>query len=145
MNEYEWYEARGIDSDMRACFEHNYVNMDIKDIKKVVAVWEGENDGDNWRWIAQINQYHHDDYVFIEAGCDYTGWDCQSWVHIQIYGDFDTCIPVAMSYLMSQNRNDVVDSLLNQLSVGKNKTWRENMDKLLNINSSNIIDIPKKK
>jgi hypothetical protein len=52
----------------------------LSDIEKVLAVVEGESDGADWHWIlklkAPVNKMR---YVYLVGGCDYTGWDCQSW------------------------------------------------------------------
>ena len=70
------YEARGIDWDLVACLQYNAQDgFTVADIAKVLAVVEGENDGADWRWVLRLNDGR---FVFLQGGCDYTGWDCQS-------------------------------------------------------------------
>lgn len=42
------------------------------DIKEMIAMHEGENDGDNWRWIFALK---NGTFGAARGGCDYTGWD----------------------------------------------------------------------
>lgn len=45
------------------------------DVRKVLATSEGENDGPAWLGLFKLKDGR---YAFLSAGCDYTGWDCQS-------------------------------------------------------------------
>jgi hypothetical protein len=140
------YNLIGIDYDLEACLEYNPQDLfNIKDIDKVLAVHMGENDGDDWRWILQLKDNR---FVFLQGGCDYTGWDCQSWATSR---SGDTAEAVAeyalgdvpiqednqpynaglghminiLSGTYNKNFKEVRDELLIQLEMGKNKTWRE--------------------
>ena len=42
-----------------------------KDIKHVISMAYGENDGDDWILVVQLWDGR---FAFLEAGCDYTGW-----------------------------------------------------------------------
>ncbi len=44
---------------------------------------DGDNEGENWIGIFKINSGN---FIVLEAGCDYTGWDCQSWGSHAEYG-----------------------------------------------------------
>ncbi len=69
------YAKRGIDYDLFACLEYNPQNDAeywVGDIKEVLAVFQGERDERNWRWVLEL---HDTRFVFLEGGCDYTGWD----------------------------------------------------------------------
>jgi hypothetical protein len=46
-----------------------------EDVATVDAISNGENDGPEWLLVAQL---HNGLWFFLAAGCDYTGWDCQS-------------------------------------------------------------------
>lgn len=46
-----------------------------KDVAEVVALAEGENDLDEWLLVGRL---HDGRWFALRAGCDYTGWDCQS-------------------------------------------------------------------
>ncbi len=47
----------------------------FEDIEEVLASVEGENDGPEWAAIVKLKSGL---YLSVEAGCDYTGWDCQA-------------------------------------------------------------------
>ena len=46
-----------------------------EDVKHIVAKDEGENEGPCWIICGRLNDGR---WFYIEAGCDYTGWDCQA-------------------------------------------------------------------
>ena len=136
-----WIDSRKIDWDLATCLYHNDVDfptakdlrLTIMDIVKVRAVWVGENDGDNWRWIIQVDKasplYALTRYVLLVGGCDYTGWDCQSWAGAKVAKSPIDAAKQALDDPYGDKRKDVVDSLLLQLKEGKRKTWREENDK----------------
>lgn len=134
MNYYDMTDEQkaetGIDYDLCACLEYNQQSFTAEDVTKVLAVHEGENDGDDWRWVLRLNDGR---FVFLQGGCDYTGWDCQSWATSQ-FAD----APEGTAQLATKNLNDypyadnaqsVYDSLMSQLQEGKAETWREKTDK----------------
>lgn len=46
-----------------------------EDVAEVFGKKEGQNDGDPWRCWGRLNDGR---FFYLEAGCDYTGWDCQA-------------------------------------------------------------------
>ena len=51
----EEYAALGIDYDLYACLEYNPQDgFALDDIQRVLAVYEGEHDGADWRWILSL-------------------------------------------------------------------------------------------
>lgn len=62
-NDYDWKEAFQVSG------------ADIDQVEKVIASAEGVNDGDNWEGIFKMK---NGKYIFLSAGCDYTGWDCRA-------------------------------------------------------------------
>ncbi len=128
------------DYDLTACLECNpkYINdncqetdlgFGIEDIAEIVAVWEGEHDEHNWIWILRLKKENLPNpnapqFVWLEAGCDYTGWDCRSWVDDIIYRH-----EISPFEQQLQHTLNVRMSLLKQLNEGKAETWREKMDK----------------
>jgi hypothetical protein len=69
-------DPRGIDHDLRSCLAYNdQGEWNEGNIDRVLAVWEGENDGDDWRWVIRLLDGRH---LLLRGGCDYTGWDCVS-------------------------------------------------------------------
>lgn len=51
-----------------------------KTIDRLVMVQQGYNDGENWVWLVRVasGDYWDRQWWALCAGCDYTGWDCQS-------------------------------------------------------------------
>ena len=47
----------------------------VEDVKKIIGIQEGENDGAAWEICGQLKDGR---YFLLTAGCDYTGWDCQA-------------------------------------------------------------------
>lgn len=59
------------------------------DVDEVIASEEGENDGQNWIGVFKLRDGR---FAFLSAGCDYTGWDCQSGGHAIVDDDLDHLI-----------------------------------------------------
>ena len=76
MDDWEKYRAaekRLGDWNLVSAFENNEdVELKIEDIDKVVAVHEGERDGNIWIWLVKLCSK---EYALLEGWCDYTGWD----------------------------------------------------------------------
>lgn len=47
----------------------------VTDVAHIYDASPGENDGPSWQIVGLLNDGR---CFFIEAGCDYTGWDCHS-------------------------------------------------------------------
>jgi len=45
------------------------------DVAEIIAKSEGENDGPSWLMLGRLRDSR---FFVLEAGCDYTGWDCQA-------------------------------------------------------------------
>ncbi len=123
---------RGIDSDLCSCLENNPQNgFNIDDIEQVLAVYEGENDGDNWHWVLELTDGR---FVYLWGGCDYTGWDCQSQADHRIAPNATAAAHYATLIEMEEHNYgypegiDMSVYLLNQIAEGKRETWREKMD-----------------
>lgn len=56
------------------------------DVAEVIATSDGENDGANWVGVFRLKDGR---FAFLSAGCDYTGWDCQSGGHAIVSHDLD--------------------------------------------------------
>lgn len=155
-------EKRGIDYDLGACLEYNGQGaFQLSDIEKVLAVVEGERDGADWHWIlklkAPVNKMR---YVYLVGGCDYTGWDCQSWathkfaktplqaaklmitknVPITRNQPFQAGLGHMLNLLSGEYTSgdqEKYESIVNQLKDKKSKTWREENDK-----GVPVVDLP---
>ena len=120
-------ERTGIDHDLFTCLKENPQPFTIDDIAKVLAVHEGANDGDDWRWVLSLNDGR---FVFLQGWCDYTGWDCQSDASSAFA---DTPEGAAKEALNHENSQPVYESLVAQLESTKTETWREKTDKELGL------------
>lgn len=105
---------QGIDNDLEYCFEYNTVKLGeqeltIADVFKVHAIHEGENDGESWQWVFSIKDGR---LIYLQAGCDYTGWDCQSWV--DFCGIYDP-----------STNPDIYYHVVEQVTTGKKKLTAE--------------------
>lgn len=125
-------QQRGIDHDLADCLEFNPQDgFSVEDIKRVLAVWEGENDGDDWRWILVLNSGK---FVFLQGGCDYTGWDCQSSANSIIVDEIKDIISAIQNPMrFSENTTTVFVHLIKQLISEKDKTWHEKTGKKMGL------------
>ena len=159
--EQERLKIAGVDYSICGCLEYNAQNFDVTDIEKVVAVWEGENDGDDWRWVLKVTkdcaEKNGGRYVFLQGGCDYTGWDCRSWATSQFtktalkaarlsLGDVklgsSSPVDAGLGHMLGilgggygENMQQVFESLVSQIKSSKNKTWHETKDEELGTSS----------
>lgn len=46
-----------------------------EDVIEIYGIDEGEHDGPSWIVAGLLQDGRH---FYLEAGCDYTGWDCQA-------------------------------------------------------------------
>jgi hypothetical protein len=111
---------RGIDGDLEACLENNpQKEFSLSDIERVLAVFEGQNDEEDWAWVLRMKDGR---YFYLEGWCDYTGWDCRS-------GAFCNLFDIPMDAALSASKDYIRESLVRQINNIKNVTWREAKDK----------------
>jgi hypothetical protein len=83
-NGYEWggeLDKRFPDNDgydfAQACQYNGHGPISDNRITNLVMVEQGERDGAKWVWNVTLS----DGSTHVATGgCDYTGWDCQSWL-----------------------------------------------------------------
>lgn len=63
------------DYDLEAYLRYNTDLYGIEDILTIHAEVAGHNDEDHWHWIIELKNGL---FVWTDAWCDYTGWDCRS-------------------------------------------------------------------
>lgn len=66
----------------------------IEEVAYVVAISEGSNDGPEWVGIFLMKDGK---FLFLAAGCDYSGWGCQASGHAEWHNSLKTlwsCITV---------------------------------------------------
>lgn len=80
------------DPDLRAVPPGSSVSLSTfqrADIVEIKALSEGENDGPDWLIVGRLNDGR---WFKIAAGCDYTGWDCQSGGYTNVAESLDDLI-----------------------------------------------------
>lgn len=53
------------------------VPISREDVVLIYWMVEGENHGEPWEGVFRLRDGR---YLYLIAGCDYTGWDCSAWV-----------------------------------------------------------------
>lgn len=84
--QYDWIEACEYMGNLRVAYQCSADVCRIDDIAKVIMHEYGENDGPSWLLVGRLKDGR---YFFLEAGCDYTGWDCQASGDIQVADSLD--------------------------------------------------------
>lgn len=109
-----------IDYDLSACLQYNTQEYAEANIKRVLAVVEGVNDQANWHWILELDkEFDGGTFAYLEGGCDYTGWDCQS----------SAGSTFANNPFELLGQDEISVELRRQLETEKDVTWREANDK----------------
>ena len=78
--------------NIRPAIPNSSISLDIftrEDVTVIYHIEEGENDGPNWICIGKLKDGR---YFSLEAGCDYTGWDCQAGGNVAIGTTYDQII-----------------------------------------------------
>jgi hypothetical protein len=79
MEDYDWRSAFG--ESLVDCYDDK---ESVKNVVRVIASAEGENDGENWLAIVEWSG-NEGKFAVMEAGCCYTGWDCRGGGTIEFY------------------------------------------------------------
>ena len=79
--DYDWMEAFNYANTIRTATGCEPDSFVIDDVAEVIAADPGENDGESWMMAGRLNDGR---YFFLDAWCDYTGWDCQSGGDAQV-------------------------------------------------------------
>lgn len=72
--DYDWREAL------------NFAPFSMEDISEILAEDQGCNDGESWVCLVKLK---NGSYGFVDAWCDYTGWDCQSGGTGEVHEDLE--------------------------------------------------------
>lgn len=84
LEDYNWKNAFGEDCITlrydRTITYRNDESLSVEpftreDVETLLHSAEGEHDGASWLAVGKLKDGR---YFSIEAGCDYTGWDCQA-------------------------------------------------------------------
>ncbi len=69
-SDYNWAETFAFASKR----ENGHKDYSVNDILAIIAADNGCNDGLNWVGLFLMKDGK---FLYVSAGCDYTGWDCQ--------------------------------------------------------------------
>lgn len=70
------------------------VPFDREDVEEIIAISDGENDGENWLGVFKLKDGR---FAVIDAGCDYTGWGCREWGTAEVAGSLEEVIRLRLS------------------------------------------------
>lgn len=90
--DYNWKEAFKYAENAGNPISRTLRSFTLEDVQEIVAFSDGQNDGPEWLIIFRAQGA----YVYLHAGCDYTGWDCQAGGSAEWNEDLPTliaCIP----------------------------------------------------
>lgn len=68
----------------------------MDEVEFIKHICDGENDG--YPWII-VGMKKNSAWFFLEAGCDYTGWDCRAGGDVQFADSYDNL----MRYCVTEN------------------------------------------
>jgi hypothetical protein len=118
-DDYDWPEVFSV-----AARDSNIEIDPKKDIKRVIASIDGEQDNSNWQAVIELNDGR---YAWISSGCDYTGWGCQDSGSI-IYAE--SLAKLFNPYFMPVDiRDEFADSLEKETGL-KVKFTRDELERL---------------
>lgn len=104
-------KKRKPDDDLKYAFGYNQPQpFKLEDIDDILACIAGHNDEDSWYWIVKLKD---DRFFLIRAGCDYTGWDCQSHCDCEEGKTAEDCAGLKLSEY--EQRKNLNQQLLAQL------------------------------
>jgi hypothetical protein len=66
----------------------------LPDVAEIFALDDGANDEENWVCCGVLKDGR---FFFLEAGCDYTSWDCRSSGRAWVADSHDMMVRFAMS------------------------------------------------
>jgi hypothetical protein len=83
---YNWTEAFAYAKGAINAVTRKTRDFSIDQVTDVIASSEGENDERNWIGIFAADGV----FLFLSAGCDYTGWGCRDWGSSEWHEDLTT-------------------------------------------------------
>jgi hypothetical protein len=89
----DWKEAFSYAGTIRTATGCPKDPFTIDDVSRILRFENGENDGPSWIMVGRLKDGR---YFFLDAGCDYTGWDCQAGGDAQVADTLDNLIRYGM-------------------------------------------------
>lgn len=90
---FDWQEAFNVSPTYNTMSEASDTEIALDDVSVIFASVEGDNDGPDWLAIGKVTDGR---YFVIEAGCCYTGWDCNGHGTIHVSTSWNELITMAM-------------------------------------------------
>jgi hypothetical protein len=134
-----------LDGDLVSCLEFNPQDeFQITDIVAVLAVYEGENDGKDWRWLLELKNGL---FVYLTGWCDYTGWDCQSGASNIVVHSRAELLPAMIEAEdgYGDESPEVIASLTEQFNDKPVVTWRQSSSDDLGLDPLAIVTVLRRK
>lgn len=105
LNDYDWHEAFGYAGEEGTCAAGGRISVALgsscapspfsrADVIELRHHRVGENDGANWLACGLLRDGR---WFFLEAGCDYTGWDCQASGSAVVADSWDALLLYALT------------------------------------------------
>lgn len=91
--DYDWKEAFTYAQTTKTATNCAKEGFAIDDVAEVLKTSPGENDGDSWLMVGRLKDGR---FFFLDAWCDYTGWDCQAGGDAQVADTLDNLIRYGM-------------------------------------------------
>lgn len=87
-----------IDNISMTMFDENMQpeKIDLKNIHTVYMYQKGIHDKKPWYFLGMLKNRHEKYYIYYEADCDYTGFDCQGSMKLYISKYFDRIVRLAL-------------------------------------------------
>lgn len=92
--EYDWREAFVYAGTIRTAYQCDPAPFGLDDVAEALHAVNGENDGPSWLMVGKLKDGR---YFFLDAGCDYTGWDCQASGDAQVADTLENLIRYGMT------------------------------------------------
>ncbi|MEK5166186.1 hypothetical protein NYE69_28175 [Paenibacillus sp. FSL R5-0527] len=92
LNNYNWreaFEAAGAPEVVQFAKSVFTAPFNREDVAEIIAISDGKNDGPNWIGVFRLKDGR---FGTVDAGCDYTGWDCQQWGSAEVAGSLEEII-----------------------------------------------------
>jgi hypothetical protein len=92
--DYDWQEAFVYARTIRTATRCDPAPFAIEDVSLVHKADPGENDSESWMMVGQLKDGR---WFFLDAWCDYTGWDCQAGGDAQVAATLPELIRYGMT------------------------------------------------
>lgn len=114
------YETHEPDSDFK--YGAQCSGLDLSDIVDVKAQVPGEADSQNWYWLCKMKDKS---YRLYWGWCDYTGWDCRSFMEYIQMDDWERLLDWASESFWEKAQKPIKIQLKDQMNHKQPYALRE--------------------